>query len=143
MEILFDLEDQDTPGITAMPTQGVPSCADNTISTLPPRTQVVDLVASLNVLVVNDLHAILKLEHELYDDGTKAELLTNWWGARKYILSPAFADDCRILWLDVDVIRQTLAPVITRGRAIYGRVVRTLESINIGGEDADNRDTPL
>lgn len=102
-----------------------------------PRSDHLDLVFEVNRAVIEDLKAILDVEYHLYSKYEMKEILENWWSARKYLFSKDFEEDCESMSCDYghtwnpEVIRKHLRDDLVKGREIYGRVVRTLKSIDL------------
>ena len=94
-----------------------------------------DLLLAVAAQALQDLDEIFLLDSTHPDEERKRELLESWWGARAYVRSSIFEEDCKLAGIDVDVARERLEPKLQKGRAVYGRWIRTANSINLPVEE--------
>ena len=90
-----------------------------------------ELLMGIITQVVLDLDEILLLEKQKPDRQRVTECLQDYWGAKNYLASKNFETHCDIIGLDAETVRNRLASKIAAGRKVYGKLVRTLPSINL------------
>lgn len=107
---------------------------DNSRPALGPEE---DLLLAVATEVIADIDAVHVLDQQETTEDYRREALQNFWGAKKYIASEFFEDDCQLAGINVVAAREALAPRLARARAVYGRWIRKCQSINLPVDEGE------